>query len=717
MSAPPGSLTRRDFLSATAGGGLVLALTLPGCGRSTAPVGAAGGGAGGQLNAWLKIAGDNTISVIVDRSEMGQGVYTALPMLLAEELEVGLGRIRIVAAPVGDAYVSPGNGGQITGTSNSVQESWDKLRTAGAQAREVLIAAAAARWAVAADDCRAADGVVTGPQGRSATYGELAEAAAKLPLPKSVKLKPRGEFKLIGKGLRRTDTPSKVDGSAVYGIDVQLPGMLYAALAQPPALGGKLRTLDSAAAERLPGVRKVLTTDSGVVVVADHYWQALKGREALSLSWEAGPNAKLDNAAIKRTLAKALHNGSATPAFVAGTDTPAALKTAHRTLSAEYALPLLAHATMEPINCTADVTAQGCNLYVGTQVQALAQAAAATAAGLQPAQVQVFTTLLGCGFGRHLEVDYIPPAVAASKALGRPVKLIWTREDDLAHDLYRPPAALRASGGLDAKGNLVAFGLHIASPSINLRSGPLPPEKTYDDSIVEDGVFAYETPSAAVTYVVQEVGVDVGNLRSVTHAINTFAIETFMDELAAAAGRNPLEFRTALFPNKPRHRAVLEAVARRAAWGAAPPGRHQGIAFMEGYKTMIAMVAEISVERGEPQVHKIFCAVDCGQMVNPKIVESQIQSGIVFGLGAALWQEITLAGGRVQQQNFDGYRVLRHHELPELDVQLIDSDAECGGIGEPAVAVVAPAVCNALRAATGRSIRTLPIFGRRPAPV
>jgi isoquinoline 1-oxidoreductase beta subunit len=435
------------------------------------------------------------------------------------------------------------------------------------------------------------------------------------------------------------------------------------------------------------------------------------------LSWEAGPNAKLDNAAIKRTLAKALHNGSATPAFVAGTDTPAALKTAHRTLSAEYALPLLAHATMEPINCTADVTAQGCNLYVGTQVQALAQAAAATAAGLQPAQVQVFTTLLGCGFGRHLEVDYIPPAVAASKALGRPVKLIWTREDDLAHDLYRPPAALRASGGLDAKGNLVAFGLHIASPSINLRSGPLPPEKTYDDSIVEDGVFAYETPSAAVTYVVQEVGVDVGNLRSVTHAINTFAIETFMDELAAAAGRNPLEFRTALFPNKPRHRAVLEAVARRAAWGAAPPGRHQGIAFMEGYKTMIAMVAEISVERGEPQVHKIFCAVDCGQMVNPKIVESQIQSGIVFGLGAALWQEITLAGGRVQQQNFDGYRVLRHHELPELDVQLIDSDAECGGIGEPAVAVVAPAVCNALRAATGRSIRTLPIFGRRPAPV
>jgi isoquinoline 1-oxidoreductase beta subunit len=437
--------SRRKFLQRTAhlGGGLVLALALPGI--QSGSRGAAL--SGGQLNAWLRIGSDDSITILVDRSEMGQGVYTALPTLIAEELEVDPAHINVVAAPVGEPYVNVLNGGQVTGTSNSVPEAWEKLRKAGAQARSMLIAAAAQGWHVDPATCRASNGAVVSAQGKVAKYGQLAEAAAKLPVPKDVALKSPEEFRLIGKPLARLDTPSKVDGSAEFGIDVKLPGMLYAAIALSPVLGGKVGSVDSTAALALPGVRRILHTESAVTVVAEHFWQAKKARDALRIEWQPGPNATLDNAAIWACI----NEGAAKPGLsaLASDDVAAVLKGGHatealkgaaKTFAAVYELPLVAHATMEPMNCTADVKADRCDVYVGTQVQQLTQAAAAEAAGLKAVQVNVHTTLLGGGFGRRLEVDFVPAAVTASKAVGAPVKLIWTREDDMTHDVYRPPA-------------------------------------------------------------------------------------------------------------------------------------------------------------------------------------------------------------------------------------------------------------------------------------
>jgi isoquinoline 1-oxidoreductase subunit beta len=711
-------LSRRDFLNATAtvGGGLILALTLPGPGSKSNSAAAAATGAAdaaaagksaGQINAWLKIARDNSITIIVDRSEMGQGVYTALPMLLAEELNIDMAAIRIEAAPVGDVYINPGNGGQVTGTSNSVQDAWEKLRMAGATARTMLISAAAKRWRIDPAQCHVKNGTVINHQGKVLTYGELADAAAKESVPKDLKLIPRTDFQIIGKARARIDTPGKVDGSAEFGLDVKLPGMLHAVLAQSPVLGGKVQTFDAGAAEKMPGVRKVMVTSSGVVVVADHFWQALKARNALAITWDAGANAQLDNAAIRAMLVKTAAAGAGLSARNDG-NVDGALKSSKQSLSAAYYLPLLAHATMEPMNCTADVRADGCDLYVGTQVQQIAQTTAATSAGLAPEKVRVFTTLIGGGFGRRLDIDFIPAAVEASKALGTPVKVIWTREDDMTHDTYRPPAYEEVSGGVDASGKVIAWKLHITSPSITARM--FPPVKGVDDSVIEAAVNnLYDVPNLSVSYSRQEIGIDVGYMRSVSHAPNCFVIESFMDELAAAAGKNPYDFRLAQLGNKPRQRRVLQLTAERAGWGKAPAGRYQGIALLEGYTTHLAQVAEISIENGELKVHKITCVVDCGQMVNPRIVESQIESGIVFGLTAALWGEVTLKGGRVQQTNFNNYRLLRGNELPELDVHLLDSDEAPGGIGEAAVPLVAPAICNALFTATGIRLRELPI--------
>jgi isoquinoline 1-oxidoreductase beta subunit len=662
------------------------------------------------LNAWLKIGADDSITVIVDRSEMGLGVYTALPMLLAEELEIDLERIEVVAAPVADAYVNVANGGQVTGTSNSIQDAWDKLRTAGAQARVMLIAAAAKKWRVDPGECRAADGRVTNARGNSLRYGELAQAAAALPVPKDVKLKPAAQFRLIGKPQARIDTPSKVDGTAEFGLDVKLPGMAYAVIALCPTLGGKAAAVDSAAAEALPGVHRVISTSSGVVVAADHFWQALKARNALKITWDPGSNARLDNAAFRASLDRAAAAGPAITAKMTRGDTVSALKRAGKTLSAVYELPLLAHATMEPMNCTADVRADRCDLYVGTQVQQGAQAAAADAAGLKPEQVNVHTTLLGGGFGRRLEVDFIPAAVEASKALGIPVKLVWTREDDMTHDFFRPPAREEVGAGFDAHGKLLAFGLHITSPSITARASPSTVATDPFDSVIEYAQnFPYAVPNYLLSFSRQEIGIDVGYLRSVSHAPNCFAIECFLDELAAAVSKDPLALRLELLAGKPRHIAVLEEAARRSSWGRPPPGRFQGLAFMEGYTSHIAQVAEISVTGGVLKVHKITCVVDCGQMVNPRIVESQIESGIVYGLSAALWGDITLHAGQVRETNFHTYRVLRFDEMPELDMHLIPSEAAPGGIGEAAVPPVAPAICNAVFAATGKRLRRLPI--------
>ncbi|MEA3107808.1 MAG: isoquinoline 1-oxidoreductase subunit beta [Gammaproteobacteria bacterium] len=712
MSRDLAELTRRRFLGAAAGAGgtVLLAMTVPGFGAGEKPGARA---AGGRLNAWLTIGADNSFTVVVDRSEMGQGVYTALPMLLAEELEISLDVISVVAAPVGDAYINPANGGQVTGTSNSVQDAWEKLRLAGAQARTMLVAAAAERWRVDPRLCHVSNGSISGPAGKTVTYGGVAAAAAKLPVPKDVKLKPKAGFQIIGKPRLRIDSPKKVDGSAEFGIDVKLPGLMYATLVQSPVLGGKVTAVDAAAAEAMPGVRRVLVTDGGVVIVAEHFWQALTARSVVKITWDPGSNADLDNAGIRAMLEKAANSRQGLSARADG-DAANVLKSAKRSLHSVYELPLLAHAPMEPMNCTADVKRDGCDLYVGTQVQQAAQLAAATAAGLDPGKVRVFTTLLGGGFGRRLDVDFIPAAVIASKAVGAPVKVIWTREDDMMHGTFRPPAREEISGGLDAEGRLIAWSLDITSPSITARASPSVTDPF--DSVVEAALNCpYAVPNFSLTYTRREIGIDVGYMRSVSHAPNCFAIESFMDELAVAAGKDPVEFRLGMLAAKPRHAHVLRTAAERAGWGLRKPGRHQGVAFMEGYSTQVAQVAEISVVAGEIKVHKITCVVDCGQMVNPRIVESQIESGIVFGLTAALWGEVTLVGGRVRQTNFNSYRLLRGNEMPELSVHLVESDAAPGGIGEAAVPPVAPAICNAIFAATGKRLRSLPIARQKLA--
>jgi len=703
----PGALTRRDVLKAGAAGtGLILAVSLAGC---TKP-----GSAGGErkpvsMNAWLRIGTDNSITFLCDRSEMGQGVYTALPTLLAEELGVDPRRIAIEFAPAGEAYRNSLIGAQVTGGSTSVRDAWKQLRLAGAQAREMLKSAAAREWDTTANACRVENGVIISPYGKRLTFGAVAEAAATLPVPQGVALKDAEEFQWIGKPLARLDTPAKVDGSATFGIDVKLPGMLHAALAQPPMLGGKVRRLDDTAAKGMPGVRHVVSTSSGVAVVADSWWQARKARDALRIEWDGSTTAALNDGSILRGLKQA-SGGAGLVARQVG-DADAALKSARRVVRAEYQLPLLAHATLEPQVCTADVRAGACDLYIPTQSQGAAQAAAAAAAGLKPGQVNVHTTFLGGGFGRRLEVDVIGAAVEASKEAGKPVKLLWTREDDMTHDAYRPPAWDTAAAGFDGDGRLVAWKLHLTGPSITARVFPgAIPAGSVDPFCVEAAAnFPYDVPNILVDWVRHEVGLDVGYWRSVSHALNCFVAESFMDELAYAAGKDPAGFRRALLAKQPRYLEVLEVALRRAGHDKPAEGRFQGIAVMEGYDTFMAQVAEISITDGKVKVHRIVCAVDCGQAVNLGIITAQIESSVIFGLSAALWGEINVQGGRVQQTNFHDYRVLRLDEVPAIETHLVSSDNPPGGIGEPATALVAPAVCNAIFAATKQRLRSLPI--------
>ncbi|TLZ14283.1 MAG: xanthine dehydrogenase family protein molybdopterin-binding subunit [Gammaproteobacteria bacterium] len=654
------SLDRRAFLksSACVSGGLIIALHLPGCSK---PGRTSGEPKTVAANAWLRIGTDNTITFLCDRSEMGQGVYTALPTLIAEELGVDLGRIRIDFAPAGDAYKNDLLGTQITGGSTSVRDAWLKLRRAGAQARTMLISAAAREWGIRAAVCRVENGFVVSPTGKRASFGACAEAAARLPVPNDVKLTDPGNFRLIGTSVRRLDTPLKVDGSARYGIDVRLPEMLYAALAQPPALGGKAASFDDSKARALPGVKAVVQTSSGIAARRDG-------------------------------------------------DADAVIKSAARVVKAEYQLPLLAHATLEPQNCTADVRAEGCDIYVPTQIQQVAQQAAASAAGLKPEQVRVHTTFLGGGFGRRLDVDFVPAAVEASKAVGKPVKLLWTREDDTTHDVYRPPAFDTAIGAFDKSGKLIAWKLRLVGPSVTARLFPAVVAKSIDPFAIEAAAnYPYDVPNVSVEYLRHEIGINVGYMRSVSHALNCFVAESFMDELAASARRDPLEFRRALLSKQPRYLKALELAAQEARYGAAPKGRFHGVAVMSGYDTYMAQVAEISLENGKVRVHRIVCAVDCGQVVNRDIVVAQVESGIIFGLSSTLWGEINIQRGRVQQTNFDTYRVLRINEIPRIDVLLLDNRAPPGGIGEPSTALVAPAVCNAIHAASGRRLRSLPL--------
>lgn len=695
--------TRREFLkvSVVAGGGLTLGVVLPGLVTETL--------AAGTLrtpNAWVHIADDNTITLISARSEMGQGVYTSMPMLIAEELGVDIRKIKVEIAPVAAVYTNTLLGGQLTGGSTSVRDGWEKLRIAGAQARMMLVAAAAQKWKVTPERLHVSDGKVIGPGGKKASYGELAQAAAQLPVPKEVVLKQPKDFKIVGKATRRLDTPRKVNGTAEFGIDVKLPGMVYASLEQCPVIGGKVLSFDGAKARAMPGVIDVVQIGDGVAVVADTYWRAKKAREALTVQWDEGAGARIDNA----SMLLGLRTAADTPIPIKKTgDAAAAMKTAAKTLTAEYQSPLLAHATMEPQNFTADYNDGKCLLIGSVQFQQGTQAGVAAALKLKPEDVTVKTTFLGGGFGRRLEYDFAVQAAEISKAVGKPVKLVWSREDDTTHDFYRPMALHRMTGGLDANGQPVALTFQLTSQSVTQRAFGLP-KGTLDPFMAEAAVVGYAIPNMTQELIEHDSGLRVGYWRSVSHALNAFANESFIDEMAAAAGKDPYAFRMALLSQQPRYARVLKLAADKAGWGKPlAAGHSRGIALMEGYDTYMAQVAEISVSDDGIRVHQVWIAADLGMMVNPDTVRAQLESSIVFGLSAVLGAEITLDKGRVQQTNFHDYPVLRMSEMPKIDITLVDSKEKPGGIGEPATALIGPAVANALFAATGKRLRKLPL--------
>jgi len=702
-------LSRRRFLKSAAAvsGGLVIAMYLPGCGKPENAAKSSGPAKMVEANAWLRIGTDSSVTVLCDRSEMGQGVYTALPTLIAEELGVAPETIKIESAPAGAVYVNALLGTQATGGSTSVREAWEKLRMAGAEARERLITVAAKEWSAPPAACTVADGYVTFTTRRK-SFGELVEAAAALPKPENIQPIPTDKHRFVGKPQKRLDTPAKVDGSAQFGIDVRLPGMLYAALAQSPELGASLDSFDGEKIKTMPGVKHVVQTSSGVAVIADSWWQAKQARDALDIKWKSGPNAKLNNAAIYAGL-KTAAAGKGKMVRSDG-DADAGLKAAAKRVEAVYELPMLAHATLEPQNCTAEFKDGACHIYAPTQAQLMAQAAAAQAAGLPAEKVFVHTTFLGGGFGRRLDVDFVPAAVECAKAAGAPVKLLWTREDDTTHDKYRPPARNVCSAGLDAQGKLTSFRLHLVAPSITSRWAPDAVKDIVDPFAIEAAHnYPYDAANVYIDYLQHEIGIDVGYWRSVSHALNCFTVESFMDEVAMAAGKDPYQFRHDLLAKQPRWQAVLDAAAQKAQWGRAAEGRHQGIALMSGYDSYLAQVVEVSVQDRQLKVHKIVCVIDCGQMVNPDIVRQQAEGSIIFGLTAALYDDINIVGGKVQERNFDNYRLLRINETPEIQVYLLESEEKPGGMGEPAVALVAPALCNAIYAATKKRLYKLPV--------
>jgi isoquinoline 1-oxidoreductase subunit beta len=661
-------------------------------------------------NAWIRITPDNVVTIVVDKSDMGQGVLTSMPMLIAEELEADWSAIRIEQAPAGPEYVNPVTKRQATGGSRSVRNSWELFRKAGAAAKEMLVEAAASEWGVPPDECVAENStVVHVPTGRRFTYGQLTDKAARLPVPQNPKLKSPKEFKLIGHRIARLETPPKVDGSAVYGLDVKTPGALVAVVARCPVFGGTVRTFDSTRAKAVPGVRHVVQIDSGIAVVADAFWPANLGRDALDIAWDDGATAAVSSENIARTFEAA----GAQPGVVAKHqgDAAAALAGAAKTIEAVYTVPYQAHATMEPLNCTAWVRADGCDLWVGTQAQGFNQQTAAKITGLPPESVKVHTTLLGGGFGRRFEQDFVAEAVQISKAVGGPVKVVWTREDDMQHDFYRPTTWNRLTAGLDQRGVPVAWTHRLVGHSIFSRLLPAMVKDGLDPSSVEGAYnIPYAVPNIHVDWVRKETGVPVGAWRSVGSSQNAFITECFLDEIAAASGRDPYELRRELLTKAPRHLAVLELAATKAGWGAPlPRGRSRGIAVHESFGSFVAQVAEVSVDDGRVRVHRVVCAVDCGIAVNPDTVEAQMEGAIVYGLTATLKSAITVAGGRVVQSNFHDFPVLGIDEMPQVEVHIVPSAEPPGGVGEPGTPPIAPAVANAIFAATGRRIRRLPI--------
>ena len=726
------TLSRRTFLraGAAAGGGLLVSFSLP------ARIGTAlavGPQAAREFkpNGFIRIDRDGGVTLVMHKVEMGQGTYTSMPMLLAEELEVDLSQVRLEHAPPDDAlYAEPLFGVQETGGSTSVRGNWEPLRRAGATARTMLVSAAAQTWKVEPSSCRAANGVVMhGPTGRSLTYGALVDRAALLPVPSGLALKDPKDFKLIGTPAKRLDTPDKVDGTAQFGIDVRLPGMKFAAVAACPVFGGKVASVDDAKAKAIPGVQQVVRLEDAVAVVAADTWAAKQGLAALDIRWDDGPNATLSTADIVQQLATASEK-SGVVARKDG-DVAAAMAGAAQKVEAIYEQPFLAHATMEPVNCTVHVRPDGCDVWVGTQVPTFTQNAAAKVTGLPKAKVRVHNHLLGGGFGRRLEVDFITRAVQVAKQVTGPVQVLWSREEDIQHDMYRPYYYDRIAAGLDAQGKPIAWTHRVTGSSIIARvSSELFPKnlrviralglgsvmatmKGLDTDAVEGAVEPpYALPNIRVEYVRQEPpGVPTAFWRGVGPTRSIFVVESFMDELAAAAKRDPFEYRRALLDGSPRAKAVLELAADRAGWGGKlPAGSGRGIALLHAFGSYIAQVAEVAVSKqGDVRVRRVVCAVDCGTVVNPDIVKAQMESGIVFGITGALWGEITIKNGRVEQHNFSDYRVLRLGEAPGIEVHLVKSAEAPGGVGEPGTSAVMPAVTNAVFAATGRRIRKLPV--------
>jgi isoquinoline 1-oxidoreductase subunit beta len=703
-------LSRRRFLQASvaAGGGLVLGLRLP-----IAGLGAEAAGAEFAPNAFIRIGADGQIALIMPSVEMGQGTYTSIPMLIAEELEVDLKQVALEHAPPNEKlYANPLLGVQATGNSNAMRGAWMPLRQAGATARTMLVAAAAKRWNVDPASCRAQRGeVVHEPTGRSAKYGDLAADAARLPLPANVPLKQPRDFKLIGTPAKRLDTPAKVNGTAVYGIDARPPGVKIATLAQSPVFGGRVKGVDDTAAKAVKGVRQIVRLDDAVAVVADHMWAAKKGLAALKIEWDDGPHAKLGTADIAAELEQATLKPGAVAQNIGDADK--AMAAAAVKVEAIYQVPFLAHAAMEPMNCTVHFRKDECEIWIGSQAVARVQARAAKAVGLAPEKVIVHNHLIGGGFGRRLESDGAERAAQIAQQVDGPVKVVWTREEDIQHDMYRPYWFDRISAGLDKDGKPVAWNHRFAGSSVIARWLPPGFKNGLDPDSTEGAIdLVYDLPNLHVEFVrVEPPGIPTAFWRSVGPSHNVFVVESFIDELAAAAKQDAVAYRRALLNKSPRAKAVLDLAAQKAGWGQpVPKGSGRGVSLQFVFGSYLAQVAEVDVSKdGEVRVRRVVCAMDCGTVVNPDTVRAQLLSGVVFGATAALYGAITLKDGRVEQTNFDTYQVLRMNEAPAVDVYIVQSSEPPGGMGETGTSAIVPAIANAVFAATGKRLRKMPI--------
>ncbi|KWK13726.1 xanthine dehydrogenase family protein molybdopterin-binding subunit [Burkholderia stagnalis] len=718
-------VSRRRFLKfgmslgAAAGGGLLLGFSVP----------AAGGDArrsviGGDAdetpragvfapNAFVQIDRNGQVTLVMPKVEMGQGVYTSLPMLIAEELEVPLSNVTLDHAPPNEKlFADPLLGGQLTGGSTSIRYAWEPMRRAGATARTLLVGAAAKQWNVDPAACRAENGeVLHPPSGRRASYGQLADAAAKLPVPKDVALKKPADFKLVGKPVKRLDSPEKVDGTAQFGLDVRLPGMLYAVIVNSPVFGGTIASIDDTAAKRIGGVRQVVRADNAVAVVGDHTWAAKRGASALVVKWNEGAGAKVSTKDIAADHARAADSAKGAVARKDG-DVDKAFANAKTRVDAVYEQPLLAHATMEPVNCTVHVRPDGCEIWLGTQVPTRALDAVQRITGFPREKIVVNNHLLGGGFGRRLEVDMVEQAVKIAKQVNAPVKVIWTREEDIQHDMYRPYYYDRISAGLDANGKPVAWRHRIVGSSILARFAPPAVKDGVDPDAVEvSAELPYDLPNQLVDYVRQEPRhVPTAFWRGVGPTRGTFVVESFVDELAAQTKTDPVQYRRALLGKTPRARNVLDVATKAAGWGAPlPKGQGRGVSVMHAFGSFFSIVVDVAVDGGDVQVKRVVCAVDCGMAVNPDTIEAQVQGGIIFGITGALYGEITIENGRVMQSNFTDYRMLRIDETPPIDVHIVKSAEAPGGIGEPGTAATAAALSNAIFAATGKRLRKLPV--------